>query len=179
VLFLCTGNYYRSRFAELLFNHQAAAAHLAWHAESRGIAVERGVQNRGPIALEVLAGLRARGIVLSADVRFPQQVHEEDFARADHIIALDETEHRPLLGQRFPAWVEHVAFWQARDVPYAPVPHTLALIEEQVHRLIRWFSQRTLTSTSAHVTPEDGGEATNGHTSVRWPSARKTGTPSG
>lgn len=139
LLFLCTGNYYRSRFAELLFNHQATAAHLAWRAESRGIAVDRGVHNRGPVSLDVITGLRERGIVLAAEIRFPQQVHDDDLARADHIIALDETEHRPLLAQRFPAWVEHVEFWQAPDVPRAPVPHTLALIDEQVYSVIRWF----------------------------------------
>ena len=42
VLFLCTGNYYRSRFAEELFNHQAERADLDWIAQSRGLALERG-----------------------------------------------------------------------------------------------------------------------------------------
>ena len=35
VLFLCTGNYYRSRFAEELFNHRAARDGLSWVAQSR------------------------------------------------------------------------------------------------------------------------------------------------
>ena len=35
VLFICSGNYYRSRLAEILFNHAAAAAGLAWEAGSR------------------------------------------------------------------------------------------------------------------------------------------------
>ena len=139
LLFLCTGNYYRSRFAELLFNYHAAAATLAWRAESRGLAVDRGVHNRGPISPDVIPGLRARGIVLAAEIRFPQQVHEDDLARADHIIALDETEHRPLLAQRFPTWVKRVELWQVPDIPHAPVPHTLARIEEQVHRVIHWL----------------------------------------
>ena len=42
VLFLCTGNYYRSRFAEELFNHEAGRAGLYWTAQSRGFALERG-----------------------------------------------------------------------------------------------------------------------------------------
>jgi hypothetical protein len=50
VLFLCTGNYYRSRFAEELFNHHAEHAGLAWIAESRGLALERGVHNIGTIS---------------------------------------------------------------------------------------------------------------------------------
>ena len=38
LLFLCTGNYYRSRYAEELFNHRAAPAGLNWRAQSRGLA---------------------------------------------------------------------------------------------------------------------------------------------
>ena len=37
VLFVCSGNYYRSRLAEILFNHEAAAAGLAWESGSRGL----------------------------------------------------------------------------------------------------------------------------------------------
>jgi protein-tyrosine-phosphatase len=32
LLFLCTGNYYRSRYAEELFNHHAARGGLLWQA---------------------------------------------------------------------------------------------------------------------------------------------------
>ena len=34
VLFLCTGNYYRSRYAEELFNHLARGENLPWRASS-------------------------------------------------------------------------------------------------------------------------------------------------
>src|SRR5581483_539337 len=37
VLFVCTGNYYRSRFAEAFFNQKACEARLAWRAVSRGL----------------------------------------------------------------------------------------------------------------------------------------------
>ena len=39
VLFLCTGNYYRSRFAEILFNWHATQQELNWRADSRGLAL--------------------------------------------------------------------------------------------------------------------------------------------
>jgi protein-tyrosine-phosphatase len=42
VLFLCTGNYYRSRFAEGLFNHLASQLRLGWRADSCGLALDRG-----------------------------------------------------------------------------------------------------------------------------------------
>ncbi|MBD3320550.1 MAG: hypothetical protein GF350_05575 [Chitinivibrionales bacterium] len=37
ILFLCTGNYYRSRFAEILFNTISGALELEWKAISRGV----------------------------------------------------------------------------------------------------------------------------------------------
>src|SRR5579884_2286819 len=54
VLFLCTGNYYRSRFAEALFDAVAVGRGLDWRAESRGLAIERGVGNVGPMAAVVV-----------------------------------------------------------------------------------------------------------------------------
>jgi protein-tyrosine-phosphatase len=43
ILFLCAGSYYRSRFAEELFNHRAPGLGLAWSATSRAraLAIER------------------------------------------------------------------------------------------------------------------------------------------
>ena len=54
MLFLCTGNYYRSRFAELLFNHLAKQRGLDWQATSRGLALERGANNVGSISQHTL-----------------------------------------------------------------------------------------------------------------------------
>jgi hypothetical protein len=45
LLFLCIANYYRSRFAEMLFNHLAVQCQLNWVADSRGIATVLGADN--------------------------------------------------------------------------------------------------------------------------------------
>ncbi|GIX49646.1 MAG: hypothetical protein KatS3mg131_3857 [Candidatus Tectimicrobiota bacterium] len=102
VLFLCTGNYYRSRFAELLFNALAAARGLPWRAFSRGLALEKGRHNRGPMAPVAVEALRARGIPLQGSERPPRQVSEDDLRRAALIVALEEAEHRPYLQARYP-----------------------------------------------------------------------------
>src|SRR5260370_39303693 len=49
VLFLCTGNYYRSRFAEVLFNSVAAKMGLPWRASSRGLGLGRGGNKGRPM----------------------------------------------------------------------------------------------------------------------------------
>src|SRR6516164_4815793 len=107
VLFLCTGNYYRSRFAETLFNSVAGKMNLPWKALSRGLALERGVNNVGPMALSAVKALEARGLRAVAEFgRFPIQATSADFEAAHWIVALKEDEHLPLLKERFPGWAE-------------------------------------------------------------------------
>jgi len=132
VLFLCTGNYYRSRYAEILFNSVAGKMSLPWKASSRGLALERGVNNVGPMALEAITALEALGVrAADAVTRLPAQVTTDDLERADRVVALKQAEHLPLLQERFPAWVEKVEFWQVDDAPEA-----LALIEQEVTGLV-------------------------------------------
>ena len=98
VLFLCTGNYYRSRFAEILFNSVAGKMGLPWISSSRGLALERGVNNVGPMASLAVQLLETHGLGKSAETqRFPVQVTEQDFQGAAWIVALQKTEHEPLL----------------------------------------------------------------------------------
>jgi len=142
LLFLCTGNYYRSRFAELLFNAVAGTLCPDWRATSRGIALEFGVNNVGPISSHTLEGLHQRGILVEGPLSFPRQLQAAELERADHIIAVDETEHRPLLARRFPSCREDVEFWQVSDIPYTPVAQALATMEQNVWSLIPRLSRR-------------------------------------
>ena len=100
VLFLCTGNYYRSRFAEELFNHHAERAGLDWTAQSRGLALERGGHNVGPISPFALHALKKLAITARSADRLPQQCTAADLASADVVVAVKEAEHRPLMRQR-------------------------------------------------------------------------------
>ena len=136
LLFLCTGNYYRSRFAELVFNALAAQRQLPWQAESRGLALERGANNVGPISQTVLETLISLGIAGPVAPRYPLQVQEHEFPMAALIIALQETEHRPLLHERYPAWVDKVVYWHVRDVRPSPAYNPLQEIAQEVQQLI-------------------------------------------
>ena len=116
VLFLCTGNYFRSRFAEILFNSVAGKMGLSWRATSRGLAIERGVANVGPMATSAIEALHVRGIRIGDDgARFPAPATTEDFQSADRVVALKQAEHQPLLQERFPAWVDTVECWHVDD----------------------------------------------------------------
>lgn len=137
LLFLCTGNYYRSRFAEHLFNARVQPLNLPWIAESRGLAIELGINNVGPIAPVAIKGLAQRGIAVSSPLRGPAQVLDHDLAGADRIIALHEREHKPLLAQRFPAWVDLVQYWHVPDLGDLDARSALKAIEREVSDLIQ------------------------------------------
>lgn len=142
VLFLCTGNYYRSRHAEAVFNHHAAAAGLGWRATSRGLAIEFGTNNVGPIARPTVGRLTELGIPPDPYLRMPARVAPADLAAADLIVALKDAEHRPLMAERHPDWVEKTEFWHVHDIDFAAPDVALPQIEEQVARLITRLAGR-------------------------------------
>ena len=145
VLFLCTGNYYRSRFAESLFNSLATKMGLPWRAFSRGLALERGINNVGPMAMVAVDALRNRGVCVGDDcARAPAQVAVKDFEAADHVVALKRAEHLPLLQERYPDWTESVEFWDVEDAPEA-----LDLMEREVVALTaRLLTVRGMTQAN-------------------------------
>jgi protein-tyrosine phosphatase len=136
VLFLCTGNYYRSRFAEELFNHRAARDGLRWAAYSRGLAIERGIFNVGPLSPHVVEALAERGLALRSATRVPQQCTRADLQAADHIVALEEAEHRPLLIERFPEWEDRVEYWHIHDVTGTAPAVALSSIADRIDLLL-------------------------------------------
>jgi len=137
VLFLCTGNYYRSRFAEILFNVIAGQVELGWRADSRGVALEKGINNHGSISQDVLMHLKASGISMKEPLRNPIQATENDFLRADLIIALKEAEHRPYVFERYPNWVDRIFYWDVDDIDQKPSYESLIEIEESVRGLVK------------------------------------------
>ncbi|WP_334358649.1 MULTISPECIES: arsenate-mycothiol transferase ArsC [unclassified Bradyrhizobium] len=135
VLFLCTGNYYRSRFAEEMFNHEARRTGLNWRASSRGLALEPSPENVGAISMFALQALNDRSI--SPAERFPVVCMIDDLESADRVIALKEAEHRLILEKRFPGWENRTSYWHVDDIDVAEPADTIATIDQLVHELIK------------------------------------------
>lgn len=144
ILFLCSGNYYRSRFAELLFNHAVAKTELLYRADSAGLWPNCRKYNEGPISEDTLDALRARGIELAHSHREPRDATEADIRNAAFTIALKEAEHRPVVATRFPQLLERVEFWHVHDIDFAPPTEAIPQIERNVQGLIA----RLLTSAT-------------------------------
>lgn len=120
LLFLCTGNFYRSRVAEALF---AALPHGGWTAMSRGLAVAEGLRG---IAPEAASYLESQAVPF--EPRDPQPLLVDELIAADHVVLLNQSEHEPLLVRNFGAVYRRflgrqaVTRWNIFDLPPHKVP---------------------------------------------------------
>jgi protein-tyrosine phosphatase len=134
ILFLCSGNYYRSRFAEIFFNWHAERRQLGWLAESRGLKLT--ASNPGAMSCYTSARLEHHGIPYNNYERLPIEVTHGDFDSADHVVAVKETEHRPIITARFPRWLSKVQFWEVHDLDFAQPDQAIPQLETHVLELI-------------------------------------------
>ncbi|MCC5841468.1 MAG: low molecular weight phosphatase family protein [Opitutales bacterium] len=133
VLFICTGNFYRSRFAEALLNYHATARNLPARAFSRGLAIHLA---EGDLSAYTAAALAERGIDFSHTGETRVSLKNEDLLSADTIIALDEIEHRPLMQSLFPDWAERITYWNCRDIQWEASVDCIPRIEQRVMNLL-------------------------------------------
>jgi protein-tyrosine phosphatase len=134
VLFLCSGNYYRSRYAEIFFNWHAKRRGLGWQAESRGLAIDP--CNIGPISRYTKSKTIELGMWLEEYGRDPLRAADEDFATADVVVAVKEAEHRPLMEASFPQWRDMVEYWQVHDLDCAGPDDAIPCLEREILGLI-------------------------------------------
>lgn len=133
ILFVCTGNFYRSRFAEAVFNHHAEAAGLDWHAFSRGLAVHLA---DGDISHHTHDALASRGIARHRTAPTRVQIADADLASGARVIALDRTEHHPMMSRQFAQWADQIEYWDVADIPFHRPDDALPAIEKRVLALI-------------------------------------------
>ncbi len=134
VLFLCTANYFRSRFAHLYFNF-LAHGDAGLHAESRGLMTH--LHGLSGISRYALEGLQARNVPIArASRRNPVQVTAQDVAHAGCVIAMYRREHEPMVCRLFPTLAYRVEYWDIQDIDETTPEHTLARCQKQVELLL-------------------------------------------
>jgi len=134
VLFVCTGNYYRSRFAEAVFDHHRRRLGLQWRVDSRGLSVGH-PGNVGPISRHAQTLLETLGIPYDLH-RFPRALTETDLQSAARIIAVDRDEHEPMFQVLFPEWIARVEFWDVEDIDRTPPDRALPRLIQRVEALL-------------------------------------------
>ena len=157
VIFVCSANYYRSRYAEHYFNWLAEREKLGWKADSRGLMVGNW-GNIGAISRHTADAVERRGIPLDADPRDPKPLTLDDLAEADLVVAVKEAEHRELVAQQFPHWEDRVEYWHVDDLDCAESHEALPHLEQQIHALVE------------RLRKEDGGNGCgeNGSNHAMW-----------
>lgn len=134
VLFICTGNYYRSRYAEIYFNHLTPSLSLNWQAASSGLEAKE-ARNPGPISQFTLERLAQRGISPGESMRYPIQLEEGSLKKAGLVIALNRVEHYPMMQKYFPIWAEKIVYWDVADLGFTAADEALSAIEQQINKL--------------------------------------------
>jgi protein-tyrosine phosphatase len=135
VVFICTGNYYRSRFSEYLFNALAKEQGLPWRATSRGLKTWAVGAHEGPLSEFAAYRLTAMGIPFDS-YRFPIQLSEVDLEDADLVVALKKTEHQPMMVEQFPGWADRITYWHIDDLDCSTADEALPICESCVKFLV-------------------------------------------
>ena len=99
LIFVCTGNYYRSRLAEILFNDYALKRGLDWEGDSKGLVDQTRFNGLSPNAIEYL---KKKGF--DDPERFarpPEALRVEDLETAKLLVIMNRNEHEPMMKQKF------------------------------------------------------------------------------
>ena len=151
VLFLCTGNFYRSRYAEAWFNYHAPRHGLSWRAESRGF---RPHIEEAPLSPHAADRLGEHAIPLRLTRSAPQRIAEADLTEAALVVALYESEHRPMMRDRFPGWEDRIRYWRVPDIDEVSPVHALSAVEAEVDALLRQLRAGHALGTQAATCAE-------------------------
>lgn len=125
VLFICSGNYYRSRLAEILFNHEAERVGLAWEAGSRGLLKAGELKGLSEHTAAYLRGAKLAHLA-GEPPRDPLVLDVEDLTEANLVIALCREEHQPMIEQKFLSLAKalhkagRIRYWNIYDIPGRP-----------------------------------------------------------
>ena len=107
---------------------------MIWRAASRGLATYLVNED---ISYNTAVALQDRGIDLGNTSGTASQLTEVDMENADLLIALSAAEHRPLIDQMYPEWVNRITYWEIPDMDKVSPKEALPLVEEKTLQLLK------------------------------------------
>jgi protein-tyrosine phosphatase len=81
--------------------------------------------------------LNGLGVPVDEPYRKPRPVTADDFSNADIIVAVKESEHRPVIATLYPEWADRVEYWSVDDLDCATPEEALPQLKEEVRALVQ------------------------------------------
>ena len=134
ILFVCTGNIFRSRFAEEVFNHLRKINGVDATAFSAGLQVGRYKQRKiyWP-AMNELERLKIEPLRSNED---SVHINDIDVSIYDQIICMDEEEHKPMVRSNELLSGFNFKYWNIVDMPKVSSDISLPKCYKKVETLI-------------------------------------------
>ena len=154
ILFLCTGNAYRSRYAEAWFNYLCLQNEVQnLRAFSRGLNITAGTIQACPGGHypETLEQIQRKNIPMMCTGARPVRVTDRDFKIAELTICMYKIEHKPYIDKNWSCatpiyWDIPDEFYARRDCPEfekLPRKEGFKLIEDKVEDLFKNIAFRS------------------------------------
>jgi protein-tyrosine-phosphatase len=122
--------------AEEFFNHSVRHNHNEWRADSRALIQSLSdYHNPGPMSVDATRLLINDGIDIIHGKRYPISVKEEDFLKAELVIAMSRVEHEPMIIKDWNRYSDHVQYWDVEDLRFEKPSVAYQKIKEHVRML--------------------------------------------
>ena len=143
VVFVCTGNYYRSRFAESYFNYLCDILKLNYEADSYGLAIHYAdelAEKHGELSPFSRERMEHIGIPDNYFERSRKSLTKDAIENSDVIIAMDEDEHTEMIMEQFPSYINQFNFFKVKDVfdwePKQTLDETQKMVEMMINDIM-------------------------------------------
>lgn len=133
ILFVCTANWYRSRFAEEYFRHLVNIFNLDIHVSSAGFEITTGDEAAGRLGeISPLTKFKLKSLGIFKEdnplvsIKNRSQITEDHFRYFDKIVILDMDEHKKYLNSYS---IDHnkLLFWNIKDIQFGGLPSKIFL----------------------------------------------------
>ncbi len=129
VLFICTANFFRSRYAEAYFNCMADWNKSPHKAISGGVSIDPLI---GPMSSYTMYRMVERGIDAKCSSPQSKRVYSGDIDAADIAICVYEKEHKPMMELLYESVENQIVYWSIPDINEISPNQSLDLVEKNV-----------------------------------------------
>lgn len=129
VLFICTANFFRSRYAEAYFNCLADWNKSPHRAVSAGISIDPKI---GPVSSYSLYRMVERGIDSKCMSLEAKKLYSGDVESADVAICMYEKEHKPMMELLYESIESRIIYFDIPDINEISPNQSLDLVEKNV-----------------------------------------------